>query len=424
LKNVLADEPEKLVLNPLRISSLLAAALCTILFGSVLLQFSQGTSPPGVPERWSLQFEIFLGIDTLATFLTILLSQKKLYGVVPFGIQLLMSLVMSMAEGNRVGIRVALYSSSIVTGALCFPPVYNLIFAGLALLVTSLVPGNQPFWRATETFLPPSERIAIVTILAVVLLMSCAISLILAGIHRLRERIEHQKRTVVQLTSANVGFQEYARYVDEQSRDQERKKITGEIHDTIGFTLMTVIMLLREGQLLAKTGRINKILLQADNHAAEGLEKIRRSLRILRSIEVSAPSVALAGRKIAESFAAATGVKVEFDSGNAVGPFSAEVVAVVVGMVEEGLTNSLRHGKATSVRVSFLVDANVLIVDILDNGQGPMNVKEGIGLAAMRERVEQLNGTLETVRTGFGFLVTGRIPVGPRLRAKREEGTV
>jgi signal transduction histidine kinase len=90
----------------------------------------------------------------------------------------------------------------------------------------------------------------------------------------------------------------------------------------------------------------------------------------------------------------------------------AAVDEAAYNIVQEALTNVIRHSDATDVRLSIECEGHVLHVAICDNGTGPKDRwKPGNGIAGMRERAESLGGHLTTERRpGTGFRVIARLP--------------
>jgi signal transduction histidine kinase len=87
-------------------------------------------------------------------------------------------------------------------------------------------------------------------------------------------------------------------------------------------------------------------------------------------------------------------------------------------IVQESLTNVVRHAGATRASVGIRIDAGDIVVEVADDGAGfdPVGpdpaVEGGRGLLGMHERAELLGGTLETARSELGgALVTARIPL-------------
>ena len=90
-------------------------------------------------------------------------------------------------------------------------------------------------------------------------------------------------------------------------------------------------------------------------------------------------------------------------------------------MVQEGLTNAVRHGKADRMEVRITRTEDLVTVSIRDNGTGCDRLEEGFGLRHMRERLEMLGGTLEcgnlerNAGDGYtGFYITVRLSVRNR----------
>ena len=88
-----------------------------------------------------------------------------------------------------------------------------------------------------------------------------------------------------------------------------------------------------------------------------------------------------------------------------------EVDQVVYRMIQEGLTNAFRHGKATLIHVRLWIFQVELIVRIHDNGQGSPEIKKGIGLQGMEERLKKIHGRLEAKNVADGFVVSAWIPL-------------
>jgi len=80
-------------------------------------------------------------------------------------------------------------------------------------------------------------------------------------------------------------------------------------------------------------------------------------------------------------------------------------------MVQESLTNALRHGNATEISVHFWVMERSVRISISDNGMGSKEIVPGIGLAGMTERIAQIGGSMKAETTTFGFHVLAEIPL-------------
>ena len=96
------------------------------------------------------------------------------------------------------------------------------------------------------------------------------------------------------------------------------------------------------------------------------------------------------------------------------GSLSAAVEVAAYRIVTEALTNVVRHAAARSCVVSLAVEGAHLVVTIADNGVGFAEVpgSAGHGMQTMRERAEELGGTMD-VMTADGTTVRARLPLAP-----------
>lgn len=230
-------------------------------------------------------------------------------------------------------------------------------------------------------------------------------------------RIETLSAAVEELSKANLGYSTFVRFAEDQAMIEERNRITREIHDGVGYTLSNAIMLAQLGieQLEGHQPRVRKTLDAILVQAKAGLSDTRQSLRLLRSSETNENRGMQGLRRMIRIFQQATGVHTTFRL--LVYPRVVEhpeIFLTVYRFIQEALTNSFRHGHARHVVVSIQRDGRWLIVVIRDDGSGASSIKEGIGLAGMRERVEQLGGVLTVStpeETKTGFRVSARIPI-------------
>ncbi|WP_319459661.1 sensor histidine kinase [Micromonospora sp. RTP1Z1] len=98
------------------------------------------------------------------------------------------------------------------------------------------------------------------------------------------------------------------------------------------------------------------------------------------------------------------------------GPMEEGVALTVYRIVQEALTNALKHAGAATALVRLTFTAGSLAVEVTDTGRGPGPTPDriGHGLVGMRERVALYGGILRTgPRPGGGFRVYARIPLEP-----------
>jgi signal transduction histidine kinase len=111
-------------------------------------------------------------------------------------------------------------------------------------------------------------------------------------------------------------------------------------------------------------------------------------------------------------FEEVTGIKVEIETGNIKFDYGPEVNRSLIRIIQEGFTNSVRHGKATRITIRFWEFPGALEMLLRDNGTGAQNIVKGIGIAGMEERLAALGGKLEVSSPeDGGFALKVVIPV-------------
>lgn len=226
----------------------------------------------------------------------------------------------------------------------------------------------------------------------------------------LRRRLEQD---IHQLTHANVLFQEYALSVEQKTAEDERKRITREIHDSAGHALTGLKMLLQAARNLIRRDphRAEQFMEKGMAQIQVVLDEIRVTLRALRS---TTPSKVLGLQnvvRIVEDFRAATGIHVAIHFTMTALSYGVEVDSALCRLVQESLTNSLRHGHADFVTIHLSSSSDTLRISVTDNGSGSEHIEPGIGMSGMRERISQLGGSLSFSSHEHGFNVEARIPL-------------
>ena len=228
----------------------------------------------------------------------------------------------------------------------------------------------------------------------------------------------------VNLARANTKYQEYAVAANESCRSNERRRITRDIHDIVGYTLTNNIMLMETAIDMMQENPLGVpvVIETARSNAEEGLSRIRQALYILRRQEESNPVGIRAIHRLVRVFEEATGSRVKCELINVPGSLSEDVDSALYHLVQESLINSFRHGKADKISIVLRLDDNKLNIRVRDNGKGAEKISEGIGLKGMRERLDKLDGHLDVSGAVDGFLLEAVIPVDGNKR--NEENTI
>lgn len=201
---------------------------------------------------------------------------------------------------------------------------------------------------------------------------------------------------------------------------EERIRIARDVHDVLAHTvsLMTVQAGVAADALERDPGEAKAALGAIRAAGREAMGEVRALVSVLRDgSEVgTAPAPGLLGIDEVVAAARASGVAVELSVDLAGAPLPAIVELTAFRLVQEGLTNIVRHAQAARAEIDVRRDGAELMVRIRDDGRGrPARhpVSPGFGLRGMRERVESLGGTL-TFGPGphGGWVVAAVVPAG------------
>jgi signal transduction histidine kinase len=202
----------------------------------------------------------------------------------------------------------------------------------------------------------------------------------------------------------------------------ERAAIARELHDVVAHHMS--VMVVQAGAARAVSGSdpaaTAEALRQIEASGRTGLAEMRRLLEVLKAEndgDGRAPQPGLARLDELLDAMRASGLPVEAVVEGAPRPLSPGVDLSAYRIVQEALTNALRHAGGASARVVVRYDPDALELEIADDGPGPpddLEASGGHGLIGMRERVQLFGGVLEAgARPGGGFLVRARLPSEP-----------
>ena len=208
-----------------------------------------------------------------------------------------------------------------------------------------------------------------------------------------------------------------------RAQDDERRRIAQMLHETTAQDLAALKM------HLARLARTGTGLLDADRAAlTESIDLAERSMSGIRTLSylLHPPFLDEAGllaaiRWYASGFAARSGIKVDLDLPSTFDRMPQVVETTLFRVVQEALLNIHHHAKSPTALIRLRVDGNLLTLDIEDHGRGmPSDVITqmpagggalGVGVAGMRERLQQLGGTLDITSSATGAMVRAQMPL-------------
>jgi signal transduction histidine kinase len=216
--------------------------------------------------------------------------------------------------------------------------------------------------------------------------------------------------------------------------DEERLRIARELHDVVAHTMATInVQAGAAVHVLPTRPEAAAEALQAIKAASkEGLRELRAILNVLRQADDADPTQPTPGTAQLETLVAGArraGLETTLSVTGTPAPLPAAVDLAAYRIVQESLTNAIRHAGPAQASVWLSYGDDELRIDVADTGRGkPAGVSEGAGhgLVGMRERAAAVGGSVQTGPSpGGGFRVAARLPLHGRLRgdgAVAEEG--
>jgi signal transduction histidine kinase len=231
-----------------------------------------------------------------------------------------------------------------------------------------------------------------------------------------RKRAEEQlKATTEQLRALSARLQ--------SAREQEGVRIARELHDELGAALTALRWdleevggVISEATDLTQLAALRKKIEAMTALTGTTLDTIRRLASELRPMALDELGLVEAIEWQALQFQTRTGIVVEYECSQEKVDLNSEQSTAVFRILQEALTNVLRHAQATKVTITLKQESGEFFLAIRDNGKGTTeSEKSGVhslGLLGMRERAHLIGAQIDiTGIEGKGTVVTMRIPI-------------
>lgn len=216
------------------------------------------------------------------------------------------------------------------------------------------------------------------------------------------------------LQEAHQQLQDSAIYTMQVAVLEERTRIARDIHDALGHSLTSLIVQLHALKYMIQDGppQAKEAVQNMLSVAKQSLEEIRSSVHTLVVDKESLGLTPL--RALLSQVEKHTGLKVEMVAEDLEFPLTQEITITIYRILQEAVTNTLRHSDATFFRVEVVKDEDFIKLSLQDNGKitKEATFKPGFGLTGMMERVQALQGTLAYfIREPHGFQIDVHIPI-------------
>lgn len=200
---------------------------------------------------------------------------------------------------------------------------------------------------------------------------------------------------------------------------EERGRIARELHDIVAHGVS--VMVLQAGaarQTLDRDpGKVRELLETVEHMGRQALDEMHRLLSVLRRSDddlAVTPPLKLAAIERLIDDVRGTGLAVELRIEGEQRPLAPGLEVSAYRIVQEALTNTIRHAQASSVQVVLRYDPDALELTIGDNGTGSTDDRNsgGHGLIGMKERAELFDGSVNAgPGEPNGWVVTARLPI-------------
>jgi len=197
-----------------------------------------------------------------------------------------------------------------------------------------------------------------------------------------------------------------------EAREEERRRLRRELHDGLGPLLTSVGLNLdaMRAQLTQGQGDPLALLARAKDASSQAIADLRTVVYSLRPPALD--DLGVVGAITAHVRRLGDGSRIDIEVENHTLPaLPAAIEVAMFRIAVEAVTNVVRHAGARTCRVRSCVIDGIAVVEVVDDGVADLPWRPGVGIVAMRERVAELGGTLETGPTGQGGRLRASFPL-------------
>ncbi len=216
------------------------------------------------------------------------------------------------------------------------------------------------------------------------------------------------------LIEANKELEGYLESIEELTLLKERNRISREIHDSVGHTLSTALIQLSAMEAIAEKedNSMKDMVGNLRAFISESFQDVKRAVRELKPDDYDNYQGILRIQEVCKNFERMSGVQVKVIISKDGWNLSTKQINHLYRMTQEVLSNSLKHGKATMVKVIMNFAEDEFVISFNDNGVGTDKIVEsGLGLRSIRERAEEIDGLVDMKSSeGNGFFVKVIVP--------------
>lgn len=223
---------------------------------------------------------------------------------------------------------------------------------------------------------------------------------------------ERMTQELIMVHQVNHELENYAAVSEKIAEDKERKRLAREIHDTLGHALTGIAAGVDAciAMIDINPQATKKQLMVISKVVRQGIVDVRNSLNKLRPGALEQHGFKGALENMIEEFTSVSDLTITLDYRLDKVDFENTKEDILFRVIQESVTNAVRHGDATHIDISLYIEDNSLYLRIQDNGQGCEEIHYGFGLKQMTERLAMINGKV-AYDGHHGFLTIVTIPM-------------
>lgn len=223
---------------------------------------------------------------------------------------------------------------------------------------------------------------------------------------------ERMTQELIMVRQVNHELENYATVSEKIAEDKERKRLAREIHDTLGHALTGIAAGVDAciAMIDINPEATKKQLMVISKVVRQGIVDVRNSLNKLRPGALEQHGFKGAIENMIEEFTSVSDLTISLDYRLDKVDFENTKEDILFRVIQESVTNAVRHGDATHIDISLYIEDNSLYLKIQDNGQGCEEIHYGFGLKQMKERLGMINGKV-AYDGHHGFLTIVTIPL-------------
>ncbi|WP_010076596.1 sensor histidine kinase [Clostridium cellulovorans] len=185
-----------------------------------------------------------------------------------------------------------------------------------------------------------------------------------------------------------------------------------ELHDSVGHTLVALIMHLEFARKICDTNpeKVKQVLIKSEHIAKSSMSNLREAVNIIKEEEIKSFNDSI--KNIIDNFHMLNNIEINYRTNRHLDNLSLIIKNSMYKTIKEFITNSIKHGKSTKINIDISLKNNSINLILTDNGIGCNKIIKSNGLLGIENRITSLNGSVNYFsNANFGFKLDISIPI-------------